>query len=28
LAKARIAGVLVATSLHNGTLTGADIARL
>jgi HisA/HisF family protein len=28
LAEAGIAGALVATSLHNGTLTGAQIARL
>jgi phosphoribosylformimino-5-aminoimidazole carboxamide ribotide isomerase len=28
LARAGIAGALVATSLHNGTLTGAQIARL
>jgi len=28
LAQAGIAGALVATSLHNGTLTGAQIARL
>lgn len=28
LARAGIAGALVATSLHNGTLTGAKIARL
>ena len=28
LAEAKIAGALVATSLHNGKLTGAQIARL
>ena len=28
LARAGIAGALVATSLHNGALTGAQIARL
>jgi phosphoribosylformimino-5-aminoimidazole carboxamide ribotide isomerase len=28
LAQAGIAGALVATSLHNGKLTGAQIARL
>jgi len=28
LAGARISGALIATSLHNGKLTGAQIARL
>jgi phosphoribosylformimino-5-aminoimidazole carboxamide ribotide isomerase len=28
LVQAKIAGALVATSLHNGKLTGAQIARL
>jgi phosphoribosylformimino-5-aminoimidazole carboxamide ribotide isomerase len=28
LARAEISGALIATSLHNGKLTGAQIARL